>query len=170
MPVVILLDHICLHTWQSIRLAWYYKILCFICRLRLKQKRYRGVRLHRLSWLVLVCQKTTLKSRELNIRFYCFPFSEVDRAIADGDTAGMAKIITNPRGKLLGACIVGPHAGELIAEYSLAITQGMKVSALSKTIHIYPTLAQINRRVADQRMKALLTPARKRWLLNAYLV
>ena len=104
----------------------------------------------------------------IKYQVYCFPFSEVDRAIADGDTAGMAKIITNPRGKLLGACIVGPHAGELIAEYSLAITQGMKVSALSKTIHIYPTLAQINRRVADQRMKALLTPARKRWLKRLF--
>jgi hypothetical protein len=80
----------------------------------------------------------------------------------------MAKIITSPKGKLLGACIVGPHAGELIAEYVLAISQGMNVSALSNTIHIYPTLAQINRRVADQRMKEALTPTRRRWLKRLF--
>lgn len=95
---------------------------------------------------------------------YTFPFDEIDRAITDGETTGMAKIITSPKGKLLGACIVGPHAGELIAEYVLAMSQGMNVSALSNTIHIYPTLAHINRRVADQRMKEALTPNRKRWI------
>ena len=95
---------------------------------------------------------------------YSFPFEEIDRAITDDKTAGMAKIITSPNGKILGACIVGPQAGELIAEYVLAISVGLKLSALSKTIHIYPTLAQINRRVADQRLKAALTPTRKKWM------
>jgi pyruvate/2-oxoglutarate dehydrogenase complex dihydrolipoamide dehydrogenase (E3) component len=99
---------------------------------------------------------------------YTFPFSEIDRGIAEGTSDGMAKIITNPKGKLLGACIVGPHAGELIAEYVLAISQGLNVSALSNTIHIYPTLAQINRRVADLRMKEALTPVRKRWIKRLF--
>jgi len=99
---------------------------------------------------------------------YTFPFTENDRAIAEGEVDGMAKIITTPKGKLLGACIVGPHAGELIAEYVLAISQGLNVSALSNTIHIYPTLAQINRRVADQRMKEALTPSRKRWIKRLF--
>jgi pyruvate/2-oxoglutarate dehydrogenase complex dihydrolipoamide dehydrogenase (E3) component len=108
------------------------------------------------------------EQKNIHYQVYCFPFSEIDRAITDGQTAGMAKIITNPRGKLLGACIVGPHAGELIAEYSLAITQGLKVSALSKTIHVYPTLSQINRRVADERMKSSLTPNRKRWIKRLF--
>lgn len=97
-------------------------------------------------------------------KVYTFPFSENDRAISEGETDGMAKIITTPKGKLLGACIVGPHAGELISEYVLAISQGLNVSALSNTIHIYPTLAQINRCVADQRMKESLTLTRKRWI------
>ncbi len=108
------------------------------------------------------------KQKNINYQIYSFPFSEIDRAITDGNTVGMAKIITSRRGKLLGACIVGPHAGELIAEYSLAIAQGLKVSALSKTIHIYPTLSQINRRVADERMKMSLTPSRKRWLRRLF--
>jgi len=104
------------------------------------------------------------QQKNIRHRVYTFPFDEVDRAITDGDTMGMAKIITSPKGKLLGACIVGAHAGELIAEYVLAISQGLNVSALSNTIHIYPTLAHINRRVADQRMKEALTPRRKRWI------
>ena len=104
------------------------------------------------------------KHQDIEHRVYQFPFSEIDRGIAEGSTDGMAKIITSPKGKLLGACIVGPHAGELIAEYVLAISQGMKVSALSNTIHIYPTLAQINRHVADQRLKESLTPTRKHWI------
>ncbi|MBL1321828.1 MAG: FAD-dependent oxidoreductase [Methylophaga sp.] len=101
-------------------------------------------------------------------RVYTFPFAELDRGITDGETKGMAKIITSPKGKLLGACIVGAHAGELIAEYVLAISQGLNISALSNTIHIYPTLAQINRRVADQRMKESLTPDRKKWIKRLF--
>ncbi|MGZ4960089.1 MAG: dihydrolipoyl dehydrogenase family protein [Methylomonas sp.] len=101
-------------------------------------------------------------------RVYSFPFADVDRAVAEGETQGLAKIVTTKRGKLLGACIVGPHAGELISEYVLAITKGMKTSDLSNTVHIYPTLAQINRRVADQRLKEALTPGRKRWLKRIF--
>lgn len=97
-------------------------------------------------------------------RVYRFPFADIDRAVTAGETAGLAKIVTTPRGKLLGACIVGPQAGELIAEYVLAISKGMQAADLSNTIHIYPTLAQINRRVADQRLKESLTPERKQWL------
>ncbi|NQY26207.1 MAG: mercuric reductase [Piscirickettsiaceae bacterium] len=101
-------------------------------------------------------------------RVYTFAFEELDRAIIAGETQGKVKIITAPNGKLLGACIVGAHAGELIAEYVLAISQGLNVSALSNTIHIYPTLAQINRRVADQRRKEALTPNRKRWIKRLF--
>ncbi len=104
----------------------------------------------------------------IKYQVYTLPFTENDRAIAEGDTDGMAKIITTPKGKLLGACIVGPSAGELIAEYVLAISQGLNVSDLSNTIHIYPTLAQINRRVADQRMKEAITPSRKRWIKRLF--
>jgi pyruvate/2-oxoglutarate dehydrogenase complex dihydrolipoamide dehydrogenase (E3) component len=97
-------------------------------------------------------------------RVYRFPFADIDRAVAEGETSGLAKIVATPRGKLLGACIAGPHAGDLIAEYVLAIRKGMRASDLSNTIHIYPTLAQINRRVADQRLKEALTPVRRKWL------
>ncbi|MEN8259205.1 MAG: FAD-dependent oxidoreductase [Pseudomonadota bacterium] len=110
------------------------------------------------------------EARQLGIdyRIYTFPFADVDRAIAEGETSGMAKIIASPRGRLLGAAIVGPHAGELIHEYVLALAKGMKLSDLSSIIHIYPTLAQINRRAADQRLKEALTPARRKWIKRLF--
>ncbi len=110
------------------------------------------------------------EARQQNIPHmtYAFPFQDMDRARADGATDGFAKIITNPKGKLLGAAIVGSHAGELIHEYVLAIAKGMKAAELSSVIHIYPTLAQINRRVADARMKEGLTPNAKKWIKRLF--
>lgn len=97
-------------------------------------------------------------------RVYTFAFHNVDRAQVQGETAGFAKIVTAPRGRLLGAALVGPRAGELIHEYALAVARGMTAADLSQVIHIYPTLAQINRKVADERLKQNLTPARKKWI------
>ncbi|MEZ0247212.1 MAG: NAD(P)/FAD-dependent oxidoreductase, partial [Methylophilaceae bacterium] len=87
------------------------------------------------------------EAREQGIAYqaYSFPFHEVDRAITDGQTAGLAKILIAPNGRLLGAAIVGPNAGELIHEYVLALSRNLKVGDLANVIHIYPTLAQINR-------------------------
>ena len=99
-------------------------------------------------------------------RVYKFPFAEMDRARADGETEGFAKIITDPKGAILGAAIAGPHAGELIHEYVLAIAKRMTTNDLSGIIHVYPTLAQINRRVADQRRKESLTPTAKKWIMR----
>jgi pyruvate/2-oxoglutarate dehydrogenase complex dihydrolipoamide dehydrogenase (E3) component len=97
-------------------------------------------------------------------RVHRFAFADNDRARADGDTDGFAKLVTEPGGRILGAAIVGAHAGELIAEYALAIARGLKAADVSAAIHVYPTLSQASRRVADARMKDALTPAAKRWL------
>ncbi len=99
---------------------------------------------------------------------YRFGFDDIDRARAESETEGFAKIVTDRRGKLLGAGIAGPHAGELIAEYALALSQGLRAKDLSGVVHAYPTFAQINRRVADQRMKQGLTPASKRWIQRIF--
>jgi pyruvate/2-oxoglutarate dehydrogenase complex dihydrolipoamide dehydrogenase (E3) component len=108
--------------------------------------------------------ETEAKDQGIEHRVYTFPFHDMDRAQTDGATAGFAKIITTPKGKLLGAALVGPQAGELIHEYVLALSKKMKAADLSNFIHIYPTLAQINRRVADMRRKEGLTPAAKKWI------
>ena len=75
-------------------------------------------------------------------------FAGVDRAIAEGATEGFAKIITRSNGEILGATFVGPSAGELIHEVVMAMTNKMKVSALTGYIHIYPTLAEVNSKAA----------------------
>jgi pyruvate/2-oxoglutarate dehydrogenase complex dihydrolipoamide dehydrogenase (E3) component len=112
--------------------------------------------------------ETEAKAQNVAYKSYVFPYEENDRARAEGETDGCAKIITDPKGRILGAAIVGVHAGELIAEYALAMAKGMKAADLSGVIHTYPTFAQINRRVADQRMKESLTPSRKRWIQRIF--
>ena len=101
-------------------------------------------------------------------RVYRFALDEIDRARAESETEGFAKLIAAPNGKLLGAAIVAPHAGELIAECTLAMNQGLKVGDLSSTIHAYPTFAMLTRRAADQRLKEGLTPSSKRWIRRLF--
>ncbi len=101
-------------------------------------------------------------------RVYRFPLDDIDRARAEGETEGFAKILTNPRGRILGAAIVSPHAGELIAECALAMNQGLKAGDLSATIHAYPTLAMVTRRAADQRQKEGLTPSSRGWIKRLF--
>ena len=112
--------------------------------------------------------ETEAKQDNVAHKVYRFPFDEIDRARAEGETEGFAKIVTDLKGKLLGAAIVGPHAGELIAEYALALTTGMNAKDISGVIHTYPTLASISRRVADQRMKEGLTPTAKAWIKRIF--
>ena len=68
-------------------------------------------------------------------------FAHVDRALADGTPEGFVKLVVTPwRGRILGGHIVGPRAGELIQEVTLAMSKGLDVTALAGTIHVYPTL------------------------------
>jgi pyruvate/2-oxoglutarate dehydrogenase complex dihydrolipoamide dehydrogenase (E3) component len=108
------------------------------------------------------------KARNVDHRVYRFPFADVDRARAEGESAGFAKLLTSPGGKILGVSIVGAHAGELIAEATLAMTHGLSAKHVSAAIHTYPTLASIARRVADQRLKEGLTPTAKAWIRRIF--
>ena len=77
-----------------------------------------------------------------------WPFHENDRAKAEGATEGFAKVITTKKGKILGAAIVGPHAGELILPWCLALSQGLKIGAMATVIAPYPTLSEVSKRAA----------------------
>lgn len=77
-----------------------------------------------------------------------FPFRDVDRALAEGEAHGQAKFVVS-RGRLVGASIIGAHAGELIHEAVLAMRARLPLRALSQTIHVYPTLSQVTRRAAN---------------------
>jgi len=83
-----------------------------------------------------------------SIKIVEWSFNENDRAIAEKATDGQARVITDKKGRILGASIVGAHAGELIAVWGLAISQKMKISAMTSTIAAYPTLGEINKRAA----------------------
>lgn len=76
------------------------------------------------------------------------PYKEIDRAVTDRTTNGLAKYIVDKKGHLLGAHIVGARAGELIDELQVAKNQGMPFYTLSRIIHVYPTYAEINWHVA----------------------
>lgn len=65
--------------------------------------------------------------------------SILDRAIADSDTAGFAKLVVDRRGRIVGATVVGPRAGETIGELALAVKQNVRISDLAATMHPYPT-------------------------------
>jgi pyruvate/2-oxoglutarate dehydrogenase complex dihydrolipoamide dehydrogenase (E3) component len=84
-----------------------------------------------------------------------YQLDDLDRAIADGEAHGFIKVLTVPgKDRILGVTIVGEHAGDLIAEYVLAMKQGIGLNKILGTIHIYPTLAEANKYVAGVWKKA----------------
>ncbi len=92
-------------------------------------------------------------------------FSEVDRAVLDGESNGFARVhLKKGTDRILGATIVARHAGEMISEMTLAMTNGLGLGALAKTIHPYPTQAEVLKKLADAYNRTRLTPAIKRLL------
>ena len=84
-----------------------------------------------------------------------YDLDDLDRAIADSEAHGFVKVLTVPgKDRILGVTIVGEHAGDLIAEYVLAMKQGIGLNKILGTIHIYPTLAEANKYVAGNWKKA----------------
>jgi len=97
------------------------------------------------------------------------PFGEVDRALLDGESDGFARVhLRKGSGKILGATIVASHGGEMINELSLAITAGLGLPAIAKTIHPYPTQAEAIKKLADKYNRTRLTPFVKK-LFTAWL-
>ncbi len=77
-----------------------------------------------------------------------WPYTENDRAQAERQTEGFVKVITNKKGKILGASMVGANAGELIQLWSLAMQKKINVSAMASYVAPYPTMMEINKRAA----------------------
>ena len=77
-----------------------------------------------------------------------FPFHENDRAIAEGKTAGECKLVLH-KGKLVGASIVGEGAGDILQIVGLAMSNGLKLTALTNFISPYPTRAEVVKRAAS---------------------
>ena len=93
-------------------------------------------------------------------------FADNDRAQAERTTEGLIKVVVGPRGLILGATIVGPHAGELLQPWVLAIDQGLKIGAMAGMIAPYPTLGEVNKRVAGSYFTPSLFSQRTRNLVG----
>lgn len=105
----------------------------------------------------------------MKIRVLRWSFKENDRAQAERRTEGKIKVVTTPSGRILGATIVGLHAGELIQPWILAISKKLKISALASMIAPYPTLGEANKRVAGSFYSEKLFSAKTRFLVRLLL-
>ena len=93
--------------------------------------------------------ETEAKERGIAYEVTRFGLEELDRAIADEVAHGMLKVLTVPgKDRILGATLVGEHAGDLIIEYIAAMKHGIGLNQILGTIHIYPTLAEANKYAA----------------------
>ena len=89
------------------------------------------------------------KAKGIAYEISTYPIDDLDRAIADGVAHGFVKVLTVPGSdRILGVTIVGEQAGELIAEFVLAMKHNIGLNKLLGTIHIYPTLAEANKYAA----------------------
>ena len=80
-----------------------------------------------------------------------YDIGELDRAIADSAAHGFVKVLTPPGSdRILGATIVGAHAGDLLAEYVLAMKHGLGLNKILGTIHTYPTMSEANKHAAGE--------------------
>jgi pyruvate/2-oxoglutarate dehydrogenase complex dihydrolipoamide dehydrogenase (E3) component len=94
-----------------------------------------------------------------------YELDDLDRAITEGERTGFVKVLTAPgKDRILGVCIVGSHAGELLAEFVLAMKHGLGLNKVLGTIHTYPTWAEANKYAAGEWKKAHAPEAAMKWL------
>jgi pyruvate/2-oxoglutarate dehydrogenase complex dihydrolipoamide dehydrogenase (E3) component len=109
------------------------------------------------------------RDKGVEVRTFTVPLAENDRALLDGETEGFARVhLKKGSDRILGATVVARHAGEMINELSLAMTAGLGLSAIGRTIHPYPTQAEAIKRLADVYNRTRLTPLIKR-IFSAWL-
>jgi pyruvate/2-oxoglutarate dehydrogenase complex dihydrolipoamide dehydrogenase (E3) component len=101
------------------------------------------------------------QAREGGIEYDLFlqDLEELDRAVVEEATTGFAKVLTVKRGdRILGVTLVCDRAGDLLPEFALAMKNGIGLEGIARTIHPYPTFAEIAGKIADQQLRSRLTP------------
>jgi pyruvate/2-oxoglutarate dehydrogenase complex dihydrolipoamide dehydrogenase (E3) component len=106
------------------------------------------------------------RKQRYRIRVLRWPYHENDRAQAERTTDGHVKVVTDMRGRILGATIVGAHAGELIAPWTLAIGQGLNIRAMAEVVAPYPTLGEVNKRAAMTFFSSAAANPKVRWIVR----
>jgi pyruvate/2-oxoglutarate dehydrogenase complex dihydrolipoamide dehydrogenase (E3) component len=106
------------------------------------------------------------QERHKSIRVLRWPYHENDRAQAEHETRGHIKVVTARNGRILGATIVGAHAGELITTWTLALTHGLNIRAMTGIVVPYPTLSEIGRRAAITYFSPSVTSPKLRRLIG----
>lgn len=109
-------------------------------------------------------REAELVAEGLPYRVFRVELKDIDRAITDDATQGFVRVLASPRGQVLGATLVTPHAGELIHEFAMALQHNVKLPQLSQLIRAYPTLSGANRRAADLFMREKLETRAGQWL------
>ena len=106
------------------------------------------------------------KAKYLSYEIIKWPFTENDRAITESATLGFIKLLVTSKGKVLGATIVGEHAGELLAPWLMVINKRLKIKDVADLIIPYPTLSEINKRVAGKYFMPTITSAKMKKLVR----
>ena len=103
------------------------------------------------------------EARGIAIRTFMQPLSDVDRAVLDGETAGLVKVhVKKGTDQIVGATVAAKHAGEMISELTLAMVGGLGLGTIARTIHPYPTQAEAIRKIGDAYNRTRLTPTLSR--------
>ena len=138
--------------------AWYAAVNALFDPFRKFRADYRAI-----PWATFVDPELArvglneLEAKEQGVSYEVtvYPIDDLDRAIADGEAQGFVKVLTVPgRDRILGACIVGEHAGDLLAEFVLAMKHGIGLNKILGTIHTYPTYAEANKYAAGNWKRA----------------
>jgi pyruvate/2-oxoglutarate dehydrogenase complex dihydrolipoamide dehydrogenase (E3) component len=106
------------------------------------------------------------KETGLKVAVTRWPLHENDRAQAERDTHGFAKVVV-AKGRVVGATIVAPHAGDLILPWVMAVGQKMKLSAMAGVVAPYPTLSEVSKRAASAYFTPTLFSPRTRSVIKA---
>ena len=102
------------------------------------------------------------RERRIPVKTFTVPMSDVDRAVADGEEEGFAKIhVREGTDRILGATVVARHAGEMINEITLAMVARIGLRTLARVIHAYPTQAEAIKKAADAYVDSLTRPTSK---------
>ena len=149
--------------------AWYASVNALFGSLRKFKADYRVI--PAVTFLDPEVARVGLNEREaaeqgIAVEVTRYELDDLDRAIAESETAGFVKVLTPAGGndKVLGATIVGAHAGELLAEYVLAMKYGIGLNKILGTIHSYPTMAEANKFAAGNWKKAHKPESLLKWV------